>query len=126
MSTLNKSINQPDKAEVLTKALLNVRAYFDLKGKDLNEILGISESSASRLLQKKMMLSPETKEGELSLLLIRIYRSLITLVGEDEAKTKAWLTSYNHYFDNTPLEHMKRIDGLVDVVQYLDTMRGKL
>lgn len=118
--------NHLARAQVLTKALLNLITFYDLKGKELGEIIGISEASATRLNQGTKFISEKTKEGELALLLIRLYRSLNALVGNDPIKAKAWLTSYNSYFSKPPLEHIKRIDGLVEVVNYLDAMRGKI
>jgi hypothetical protein len=115
------------KAEVLTKALLKMSEFYQLSGKTLSEIIGISEASASRLHQGKKIIVPETKEGELVLLLLRIYRSLNSLVGNQHAKAIAWLTHPNQAFqEQVPLEYIKTVSGLVDVANYLDAMRGKL
>lgn len=114
------------KEEVLTKALLNLARFYDLSGKDLSAIIGISEASASRLNQGKKLISPDSKEGEMVLLLLRVYRSLNALLGNDHLKAKQWLHSTNHYFKQKPIEQLKTVAGLVDVVRYLDAMRGKL
>lgn len=116
----------PEQARVLTKALLNVARFYELTGKDLSDIIGISEASVSRLSQGKKWLSPDTKEGEMAILLIRIYRSLNALLGNDHHKAKLWLQSNNHYFHAKPIELLKNIPGLVSVLNYLDAMRGKL
>lgn len=114
------------KALVLTKALQNVAKFYALSGKDLKEIIGISEASVSRLHQGQKVIDPETKEGELALLLVRIYRSLNALVGNHHEKAKIWLNSPNQYFQQKPIETMKTISGLLSVTHYLDGMRGKL
>ena len=62
----------------------------------------------------------------IAILLIRIYRSLSAMVGNNHEKAKLWLKSQNKYFRNKPLEEMKTIPGLVKVLNYLDAMRGKL
>ena len=111
---------------VLTKSILKLISFFDFTGKELGEIIGISEATASRLHQGKKLLSPHTKEGELALLLIRIYRGLNALVGNHHDKAKTWLNSHNHYFQNKPINAMKTVPGLVAVLNYLDAMRGKL
>lgn len=116
----------PEKARVLTKALLRMMTFWHLSGKDLSEIIGISESSATRLHQGKKFISPESKEGELALLLLRIYRSLNALVGNHHDKALAWLRSNNQYFNDKPINTMKTVQGLVHVLNYLDAMRGKL
>lgn len=115
-----------EKERVLTKAVLNIASAYALSGKQLSEILGVSEATSSRLQQGKKQISPYTKEGEMALLLVRIYRSLNALLGNHHDKAKAWLTSYNHHFNRSPLEKIKTITGLVEVVNYLDAMRGKV
>lgn len=122
--------DQSDRDRVLTKAILNLAAAYGLTGKELGEIIGLSASSVTRLHKapenKLKLISENSKEGELSLLLIRLYRSLNAMVGNDSVKAKAWLEAENDYFSNKPIEHIKRVDGLVEVVNYLDAMRGKL
>lgn len=124
MKTSLKTDHQ--KEVVLTKAILNLADYYDLKGKDLCHILGVSESTVTRLSQGKAFLSPFTKEGELALLLLRIYRGLNSLIGNNHDKAKLWLNSDNKYFNKKPIDHLKSVTGLVDVVNYIDAMRGKL
>ncbi|MDF1677317.1 MAG: DUF2384 domain-containing protein [Legionellaceae bacterium] len=123
---MNIPIIASDKAQTLTKALLRMADFWKLSGKDLSEIIGISESSATRLHQGKKFISPNTKEGELAILLLRIYRSLNALVGNHHDKAFAWLHSHNTYFNNQPIHALKTVQGLVFVLNYLDAIRGKL
>lgn len=125
MNHANLQIKLHDRNAVLTKAILNLAAFYHLKGKELSEIIGISEASATRLNKGNKLISENTKEGELSLLLIRLYRSLAVLVGNEPEKARAWLNSPNRYFAKKPIDLIKRVDGLVAVVQYLDAMRSK-
>ncbi len=118
--------NQVQKNLVLTKAICNVAKFYSLAGKDLSDIIGLSESSVSRVIQGTKSIKPDTKEGEMALLLVRIYRSLNAMVGNNHEKAKAWLNSFNTYFQNKPIEEIKTITGLVSVLHYLDAMRGKL
>lgn len=115
-----------EKEKVLTKALIHLCEFYGFSGKELSTFIGVSEATITRLHQGKKFISPDSKEGELALLLIRIYRSLNALVGNHHEKAKAWLHSQNHYFNNKPIESMKTIPGLVSVLNYLDAMRGKL
>lgn len=119
---------KPDlhKDQILTKAVLNLARFYSLTGKDLHYILGISESTITRLNQGKTVLSQQSKEGEIALLLLRVYRGLNSLIGNNHEKAKQWLNSHNRYFNKKPIEHLKTITGLVEVVQYIDAMRGKL
>ncbi|MCH9756855.1 MAG: MbcA/ParS/Xre antitoxin family protein [Gammaproteobacteria bacterium] len=123
---MNIPIISSDKAHTLTKALLRMTAFWKLSGKELSEIIGISESSATRLHQGKKVIEPDSKEGELAVLLLRIYRSLNALVGNHHDKARDWLQSNNTYFNNKPIDTIKTVQGLVLVLNYLDAMRGKL
>ena len=124
MKTSNNMLHKEE--NVLTKAVSNLAKFYSLTGKDLSKIIGISESSASRISQGTKLISPHTKEGEMALLLLRVYRSLNAMVGNNHEKAKLWLNSQNKYFRNAPIEEMKTIPGLIGVLNYLDAMRGKL
>jgi len=116
---------RPDAAVVLTKALLRAADRLALRQRDLAAILGSSEASVSRLNQERR-LDPASKEGELALLFLRAYRSLDALVGGDAAGAREWLHADNTHVGGIPAERIRTVEGLVDVVRYLDAMRGTL
>ena len=115
----------PAPGPVLTKATLNAAERLGLRNRQLAAIIGSSEASISRL-QHGRLLEPDTKEGELALLFLRLYRSLDALVGGDDDKARTWLTAANVHLGGIPAERIRTVEGLVDVVQYLDAMRGRL
>lgn len=115
---------QPDPAAVLTKAVLRAAGLLGLSNASLSAILGVSEASISRLSGGTRVIDPESKEGELALLLVRAYRSLDALVGSDEAARRAWLTSHNHALNARPVDLLGKVAGLAVVVTYLDAMRA--
>jgi hypothetical protein len=115
----------PEPAPVLAKALLAAAGRIGLRHRHVAAIIGSSEASVSRL-QHGRGLDPESKEGELALLFLRLYRSLDALVGGDDAKARDWLHSENTHLAGVPAERIRTVEGLVDVVQYLDAMRGRL
>ena len=117
--------SSPDAAPVLAKAALAAAERLGLRNRHLAVIIGSSEASVSRL-QSGRGLDPESKEGELALLFLRLYRSLDALVGGDDGKARAWLHAMNDHLAGVPAERITTIEGLVDVVQYLDAMRGRL
>jgi DNA-binding transcriptional regulator YiaG len=116
---------QPEPARVLTKAVRSAAARLGLRNRELARILGTSEATVSRLGTGRTI-DPGSKEGELALLLLRLFRSLDALVGGDEAKARSWLGSENAHLGGVPAERIRRVEGLVDVVQYLDGLRGRL
>jgi len=117
--------SNPDPASVLTKALLSAAARLDVRNRQLAQVIGTSEASVSRLSTTRA-LDPESKQGELSLLFLRLFRSLDALMGGDEAKARAWFKAENAHVGGVPAERIRTVEGLVDVVQYLDAMRGRL
>lgn len=116
---------RPEPGAVLAKAVLAAAARLGLRQRDLAAVLGTSEASVSRLQQGRRI-GPDTKEGELALLFLRVYRSLDALVGGNEAQARAWLHAENEHLGGVPAERIRSVEGLVDVVQYLDAMRGRL
>ncbi|HEX6588054.1 MAG TPA: MbcA/ParS/Xre antitoxin family protein [Longimicrobiales bacterium] len=116
---------RPDPAAVLTRATLSAAARLGLRSRELAAVLGASEASVSRLKGARM-LDPASKEGELALLFLRLFRSLDALMGGDETRARAWLRAENLHLGGVPADRMRSVEGLIDVVQYLDAMRGRL
>lgn len=115
----------PDPAAVLTKALNRAAQSLGFSQRQIGRILGLSEASVSRLFRGRP-LAPESKEGELALLFLRLFRSLDTLVGGREDQSRLWLAAPNHHLGGTPAELIESVSGLVHVVEYLDALRGRL
>ena len=116
---------QPHAADILTRATLAAAERLGVRSRQLAAVIGSSEASVSRL-RRGRALEPESKEGELALLFLRLYRSLDALVGGDDAKARLWLHAANDHLGGVPAERIRTVEGLVDVVQYLDAMRGRL
>ncbi len=106
--------------EVLGKATLNASAKLGISQQQLESIIGRNRSSINR-----SGINPKSKEGELSLLLIRCYRSLHALMGGDDANIKHFMQTKNRVTKGVPHEQIYTIDGLVCLVQFLDAMRGR-
>jgi len=114
-----------DPGTVLAKATLAAAKRLALTNRELARILGSSEASISRLGRQRT-LRLGGREAEIAALFVRLFRSLDALVGGDEAKARAWFESPNDHLGDVPAARVKSVEGLVDVVQYLDGMRGKL
>ena len=109
---------------VLTKATLRAAGFLGLNNATLARVVGLSESQISRIAKGEKALDVGTKPGELAVLLVRVYRSLDALVGNDERHRKAWMTSFNRAFNEAPRDAIQKVDGLVRVVSYLDGARA--
>ena len=125
LAALRRPAASANPALVLTKATLAAAERLGLRNRQLASIIGSSEASVSRLSSGRT-LDPASKEGELALMFLRLYRSLDALVGGDDARSRAWLHSGNDHVGGVPVERIRTVEGLVDVVQYLDAMRGRL
>ncbi|MEM7199966.1 MAG: antitoxin Xre/MbcA/ParS toxin-binding domain-containing protein [Planctomycetota bacterium] len=111
--------------DVLTKALVRASALLGLSQRALARILGVSESSVSRL-DAGRRIDPATKEGELALLFLRMVRSLDAVLGGDAEACRRWFEAGNHHLNGVPAELVQSAAGLVRVTDYLDAVRGKM
>ena len=119
-----KSAIQADPGYVLAKAVGRAAELLGLSGAAVARIVGVSEPTISRVLKGERTLDPFSKEGELSLLLVRVYRSLDALVGTDDQKRIAWMRGHNKALGGIPTKLIERADGLVATLNYLDGMRA--
>lgn len=108
-----------DNRHVLSRALLNAGKKMGLSQTDIGDVIGKDRTSLSRGLD------PQSKSGELALLLIRCYRSLHVLVGGKQADIKHWMHTQNSHTNGIPSAQIKSVQGLSRVLEYLDAMRGK-
>ncbi|MES2662000.1 MAG: antitoxin Xre/MbcA/ParS toxin-binding domain-containing protein [Pseudomonadota bacterium] len=124
-----KKIHQTSNTDpgfVLAKAAVRSSQLLGLTHVGFARIIGISETSMYRINNGERPIDPTTKEGELAALLVRLYRSLDALVGNDTDKRHAWLTSYNSALNGIPKELILKPDGLVFTLSYLDAMRAPI
>ena len=119
-----QSAAQIDPGNVLAKAVGRAADLLGLSGAAVARIVGLSEPTVSRVLKGERALDPLSKEGELSLLLVRVYRSLDPLVGTDNQKRIDWMRGYNRALGGIPSKLIERADGLVATLNYLDGMRA--
>lgn len=125
MQQANHTYDQPDRQEVLAKALLKTAIYLGITNAKLGRVLGLSPATISRLHGGKYLLSAGRKEWELAVLLIRLFRSLDSITGGSKDTARTWLNSQNDAFaGRKPVELIETAEGLVRVVAYLDASRG--
>ena len=122
-----KTLAAADRSTVLTHALAEAAHRLDLGPTEIGRIVGVSQPTASRMLKGEYLLKESAKEWELSAHLIRLYRSLFSLVGSDDHLARGWLRSANKAFaGQEPIAVIKRIDGLIHVCEYLDAYRARI
>lgn len=123
MTLQPKIAPQPD--NVLCKALLSAQDELGLTQAELGATIGLNRSSISRL-KSRGCLNPASKEGELALCVIRIYRALYAMVGGNHDNLQHWIRTENRHLQGIPAKLMQQVQGLVRVLEYLDAIRGKV
>jgi transcriptional regulator with XRE-family HTH domain len=126
MTLSHQIARNPEAGAVLTKAALRAADRLGLSGRQLADIVGVSEATISRWKRGESLLEPGSKPFELAALLVRTFRSLDAITGGDEAVARRWLASPNTALAARPVERIAQVQGLVDVTTYLDARRAPL
>ena len=117
---IQNSIEQKSRVKYETMA-----AALQLSREELSEIIGPNTATLSRIFTKSnAYINPLSKEGELARLLLRLYCSLDVLFGGNQNQCQLWLRSHNKHLSGIPIDLIKSIEGLVFVIEYLDSMRA--
>ena len=90
------------------------------------ELPAVLDAIEQRLANGERAIDPDSKEGELALLLVRLYRSLDALVGGNDGQRQAWMMSYNRALNARPIDLITSAAGLTRTVDYLDAARATL
>ena len=113
-------------AAVLTKATGRIAEYLDLTNAALARVLGVSEATASRVRSGAYALKTGSKEAELAVLLIRLFRGLDAIVGGDMTAARSWFRTRNLALLGIPAELVQTVTGLTASVAYVDALRARV
>ncbi|MBT2787057.1 helix-turn-helix domain-containing protein [Halomonas sp. ISL-106] len=105
--------------------MLRAAEQLGLSQSDLAEVLGVHRTTITQL-KKNLRLDPNSKQGELALLLIRLARALFTLTGGDQKWIQHFMHTSNRVTGGIPAEQVIRLEGLFAVLRFVDGMRGKV
>ena len=123
IATKSKLAAQPDPSSVLTKTVARAAERLEISSVLLAKILGLSPLTVTRLYNGKFKLDERRKEWELALLFVRVFRSLDSIVGNEQT-ARQWLNSENEGLNGRPIDLIRQTEGLVRVAHYLDASRG--
>lgn len=112
-----------DDDALVAEAFLNACEQLSLNKTQQAAILRTSLATASRL-PGRGRIEVQSAMGERALMFLRIYRSLLSLLGNRPDQCAMWLKAYNEHLSATPIEMIHTIQGMVHVADYLDAMRG--
>lgn len=110
--------------QLLAKALLRAAAAFDLSQDELARIIGVSAPTVSRMVGGDCAALEKPKPFEHAALFLRLARSLLVMMGGEEESARAWLRGENRDLEGRPIELTFSSQGLVHVVDYLDSFRA--
>lgn len=122
-TTTQNSDTQGDTQAELTRAVRRAAERLQISKALLASILGVSLANITRLYSGEYILDQKCKEWDFALLFVRAFRSLDSIVNNDET-ARVWLNNQNLALNARPIDLIKQTEGLVRVVQYLDTSRG--
>jgi uncharacterized protein (DUF2384 family) len=122
-ASAHKLAAKPDPSSVLTKAVARAAERLDISRALLAKILGVSPPTVTRLFNGEYTLNDRRKEWEFALLFVRVFRSLDSIVGNEQT-ARQWLNSQNRGLNGRPVDLIRQTEGLVRVVHYLDASRG--
>ena len=94
-----------------------------MDARTLAAIIGVSEASVSRMKRGDLELEPGTTPFELGVLLVRLFQSLDAMVGGEDNAAAYGLVNPNTELDARPIEKIQIVNGLLDVIAYLDARR---
>ena len=114
------------RAAVITKATVRAARFLGLTNATLAIVIGLSEATVSRMASGLYLLDPKNKPYELSLLLIRLFRSLDAMVGGEEGPMQSWMRTNNLLLLGIPVEKIQTITGLMDTMNYVDISRTRI
>lgn len=116
----------PDPGRVVTKAVLRAADQLGITARALSPVIGVSEATLSRMKTDQFSLAPGTKPFELAVLFVRLFRSLDAIAGGDPHVARSWLSNPNEALDGRPVDQIRTITGLLDVIAYLDALRARV
>ncbi len=108
---------------VVAKAMLNAAKRLSVDNSVLEKAIGISDSTLRRV-EKSGKMPADQKKMELTLLFIRLFRSLDAIAGGDANTARSWMHAENSALRGRPVDLIQTVTGLVNVLGYLDSRRA--
>ena len=107
---------------VLRKALQRAGEELGLSAQETAQAIGKSRTFFE-LARAQSRIDLHTQQ--MIALVLRLHRSLSALVGEDTELMRHWINTANRHTGGLPRQQLQDPEQLVELVQYLDAMRGR-
>ena len=107
---------------LLRKALQRAGEELGLTAQETAQAIGKSRTFFEQS-RAQGRIDPHTRQ--MIALVLRLHRSLSALVGDDTTLMRHWLDTGNRHTRGIPRQQLQNPVQLVEMVQYLDAMRGR-
>jgi uncharacterized protein (DUF2384 family) len=124
--TVLAASSSPEASRVLTNAVARIADLWQLSNPRLGAILGLSAATVSRLRSGSYRLEAGSKPFELAQHLLRLFRSLDSLLGQDDASARSWLVTPNLDLEARPIDLLPTVQGLLRASDYVDALRARV
>jgi hypothetical protein len=111
-----------DEGVVLRRALKRAGEELGLTAQDTARAIGKSRTFFEQA-RGQSRIDPHTRQ--MMALVLRLHRSLSALVGDDTDLMRHWMDTANRHTGGIPRQQLQDPEQLVELVQYLDAMRGR-
>lgn len=119
-------LRSAEAARVLSEAVARIADFWQLSNARLGSIIGLSGASVSRLRSGHYKLEPGSKSFELAQHLLRLFRSLDSWLGQDDASARSWLATRNIDLQARPIDLLPTVRGLLRTSDYVDALRARV
>jgi len=107
---------------VLRKALQRAGEELGLTAQETAQAIGKSRTFFE---QGRAQSRIDQHTRQMIALVLRLHRSLSALVGDDTALMRHWMGTPNRHTGGVPRQQLQDPQQLVELLQYLDAMRGQ-
>lgn len=112
----------PCASAVLAKALLNAGDQLGLSQTELAGVMGLHRTAISRL-KRRPLLDPESKQGELAVMIINIHQALHALTDGNAQWMQHFMRSPNSLTGETPVYQIQKVAGLLNVQHCVEALQ---
>lgn len=115
-----------DQSRALTSALFEAAVRLGISCAELGPVIGISAAAITRIKRHGSGLQIGTKPWDASVHVVRMYCSLVALVGDQHGAARSWFDApVTSFAGLSPRQMIQRDRGLVEVCNYLDAYRTR-
>lgn len=123
---MTEAMAQQTDAELVTEAFVEAGRELGLTLAQMAAVIGVSSSTMKNYSRGAATIA-STKDQELSLGFIRVYRALFAILGGNQEQMRYWMKTPNRHFNNqVPTDLAGNYQGLAELNVYLDAMRGRV